>query len=605
MRSAVKLDKQGNIIRRGDESDDEEDQGSNRNRYNRRAGYNGADAHVSGMAAIRVRESHLESNLYQQVTVPQEMIARDDSASTRRYDMISIFGLRPPELVPVFQNPNEYFRLTIIGDGVVSEDKIREGLNSDLRQCRWFDCLSRPVHIRLNGLSEVMALVQENLAELQTTQYLSGDPDRKAFNISANEMVRDLVRVHEADADSLSEADQIWKSSSNDWIKHDGLELLPIPYFSDVNPRNTQQFFISMVLTMGKYTTEIDALKNATPRRCLERVRLISTATDVASRRRDLATLLYNYVTKQVVYLPNSFRRTDGFVVHARQILEDIVMRDEFPQFEIPFLTTELFASNEEKFKKFWDDMKASQLDSIYATLGRNTPGIPDRRDVENASRYDHLRWDPTRSLIQAEGQNRASFEEQSLALRTAVYSIQRYRSSAVGQESLTLTKNVITHGAPGSGKSFVGQTSVLYALSQGLRCLSTSLMGPRALQIGGIHYHRLFCLNVNNMPGSIHPYREAELALQKLRKKPTYMHALLTMDVMFLDEAGQTSAEQLAVFDIILRKLRKSSAPFGGVLLLGTMDHTQLQPIASLPFLLSTSVLTCFTMVQLRESVR
>ena len=129
--------------------------------------------------------------------------------------------------------------------------------------------------------------------------------------------------------------------------------------------------------------------------------------------------------------------------------------------------------------------------------------------------------------------------------------------------------------------------------------------MAPRALQIGGIHYHRLFCLTVNNNPGPIHPYREAELALQKLRNKPTYMHALLTMDIMFLDEAGQTSAEQLAVFDIILRKLRKSSAPFGGVLLIGTMDHTQLQPIGSLPFLLSTSVLTCFTMVQLKESVR
>lgn len=360
-----------------------------------------------------------------------------------------------------------------------------------------------------------------------------------------------------------------------------------------------------MVLSMGKYTTEIDALKISTPRRCLERVRLISTATDVNFRRRDLANLLYNYVTKQEVYLPKSFRRTDGFVVHARQILEDIVMRDEFPQFEIPFLTTELFASNEEMFKSFWDDMKASQLDSIYTTLGRNTPGIPDRRDVENASRYDHLQWDPTRSLVQAAGQNRALFEEQSLALCTAVYSIQKYGSSAVGRASLTLTKNVITHGTPGSRKSFVGQTNVMYVLSQGLRCLSTTLMAPRANQIGGIHYHHIFCLNVNHNSACIQPYREAELAMQKLRNKPTYIHALLTMNVMFLDEAGQISAEQLAVFDIILRKLRKSLAPFGGVLLLGTMDHTQLQPIAALPFLLFTSVLTCFTMVQLKVSVR
>lgn len=150
--------------------------------------------------------------------------------------MISIFGLRPPELVPVFQNPNEYFRLTIIGNGVLSKDKMREGLNRDLRQCRWFDCLSRPVHIRLNGLSEVTALVEGNLAKLQTPQYLARDPGRKAFNISANEMVRYLICVHEADTDSLSETDQSWKSSRNNWIKRDNLELLPIPYFSDVNP---------------------------------------------------------------------------------------------------------------------------------------------------------------------------------------------------------------------------------------------------------------------------------------------------------------------------------------------------------------------------------
>lgn len=92
---------------------------------------------------------------------------------------------------------------------------------------------------------------------------------------------------------------------------------------------------------------------------------------------------------------------------------------------------------------------------------------------------------------------------------------------------------------------------------------------------------------------------------MQRIQRKPIYLHMLLTMDVLFLDEAGQISAEMMAVFDIIMRKLRQSQVPFGGVLVLGTMDHTQIQPIKALPFLTSTLVMTCFSCVKLKHSVR
>ena len=78
-----------------------------------------------------------------------------------------------------------------------------------------------------------------------------------------------------------------------------------------------------------------------------------------------------------------------------------------------------------------------------------------------------------------------------------------------------------------------------------------------------------------------------------------------MTVDVGFLDEASQVSAEQLSILKIILRKLRKSELPFGGVLILGSMDHTQTHPVNATPFLLSSLILTTFTMVQLKESVR
>ena len=113
-------------------------------------------------------------------------------------------------------------------------------------------------------------------------------------------------------------------------------------------------------------------------------------------------------------------------------------------------------------------------------------------------------------------------------------------------------------------------------------------LMGVRATALGGIHLHKLFKFPTD-AGASASPFCVAELAMQKIKRDKTLLHALLTLDAIFLDEAGQTSAEQLSAMDIVLRKLRKSQIPFGGVLILGTMDPSQLKPINQLPFLTSS----------------
>ena len=98
-----------------------------------------------------------------------------------------------------------------------------------------------------------------------------------------------------------------------------------------------------------------------------------------------------------------------------------------------------------------------------------------------------------------------------------------------------------------------------------------------------------------------------AKLVLAKLRTKSSMalLHLLLTMDVFLLDECGKLSAQQFALVDIILRHARNSALPFGGVLIFGTFDHRQLGAIDGLPFLLSTHILTDFTLVRLEHSVR
>ena len=79
----------------------------------------------------------------------------------------------------------------------------------------------------------------------------------------------------------------------------------------------------------------------------------------------------------------------------------------------------------------------------------------------------------------------------------------------------------------------------------------------------------------------------------------------MMVLDVIFFDEIGQLPAETFSAIEIILRRVRKNDIFLGGVLLISTMDHTQLQPVTRRPFLLSTHVITCFKMIKLHKSVR
>ena len=67
----------------------------------------------------------------------------------------------------------------------------------------------------------------------------------------------------------------------------------------------------------------------------------------------------------------------------------------------------------------------------------------------------------------------------------------------------------------------------------------------------------------------------------------------------------GQCSAEFSATFDIIMRQVRNSNIFMGEVLLIFTIDHSQIQPICGRPFLTSCHVILYFKMVALEHLVR
>ena len=189
------------------------------------------------------------------------------------------------------------------------------------------------------------------------------------------------------------------------------------------------------------------------------------------------------------------------------------------------------------------------------------------------------------------------------LAVTVGTRLIEKYHRQ-FGPTTDIFTKGEVITGVPGSGKSHVIQYLSLVAMSKGLRVMTTALMAVRAMALGGEHMHQLFCINTKTH-GT--PHRHAELAIDKLhcQSQILHLHALLTMDVLVIDEVGQLSAAQFTVLDIILRKLRNSNIPFGGVLILCTMDHRQFSAINGLPFLLSSHVLTNLVLIGLKHSVR
>ena len=67
----------------------------------------------------------------------------------------------------------------------------------------------------------------------------------------------------------------------------------------------------------------------------------------------------------------------------------------------------------------------------------------------------------------------------------------------------------------------------------------------------------------------------------------------------------GKISAEFISFYDIILRKMRNSTTFMGGILIIGSLDHLQIQPINRRLFFKSSSINPCLKIISLKHYVR
>lgn len=237
-------------------------------------------------------------------------------------------------------------------------------------------------------------------------------------------------------------------------------------------------------------------------------------------------------------------------------------------------------------------------IDAAYKELGPEMcADIPTKEELMSASLSDPINWDPLTSFKQGETQNDESFKEQKFVVKVTCAAIDKYIDLS---RAAKVTKNIGIRGFPGGGKTYTGIYCIIYAMSRGLDCIATAIMGTRAAALGGIHWHKLLGIPIDK---KLTPQWAAEIALNKIEFDPPLLNFIQTLDVIFADELGQLSAEFVCTLNIILCRIRGNGNIFGGCLLIGTLDHTQIQPWDGRPFLTSPLVIPAFDMVQLKCS--
>ena len=532
---------------------------------------------------------------WRQHTENELLIFDDLKQSNLSIDKITQYCLRPPEFRKTIDMVGHYYRWFYIQmNSKLDSVKMDEMINQSLEVTWWVDGLQRQVKLRKIALSELM----------DWCDYIENDNDENIDGVHAMiEVFRKIFRVTTIDPTELSHDEAIFLCHANENLLYinEKEESLPIPVFSYIKPSMGIQFLHHILLSLGRFETEIDLILHPTIRESFRYAKLIGSGENEDELLSYSYRLSEKFIEKQLRYFPNSMRVLDSYIVISGELFDSTLVNDELPITEMPPVQlSTLLASREEESVQYKQRLKSDIIDACFNELGPLVDlfNIPSKVELLNAFEVT-IQWNPVESLLQTDTQSDASFEEQTLWIGACCQQIDSY-SDITNQTRYT--KNFIFRGSPGSGKTFCLVYCTLYAISKGLNVMTTAMMAKRALQLGGIHWHVILCLPTER---NLTPHRRAELAILKLMRDPKKIDFLRSLNSICGDEFGQISSELFATFDMIFRTIRNSNMFFGGVLILGTLDHLQIQPIDGRPFLTSNSIISCFKMAKLDHSVR
>ena len=426
----------------------------------------------------------------------------------------------------------------------LSEAELNKKIDKDFMLSAWIDGLGHQVCLRKKAIPEALAYIEK------TFPSFDNEDDQPPFYVTIDffHLIQELFEANSQGEELDEESREVFDFMKQNLIHDDTCTHLPVPVFSYVKPTMNTQFILHILISLGHFETEADLTAHSSLREALPNANLIGPENDAESLQEYSNKLLDLYITDQLVYFPNSERVKAPWIITVGNLLDGIIVRDILPITDLPPVQqTILIQSVSDECKAYKvrkkSDMLKAAMNELESSIARCN--IPSTDEFMTATIEKPLEWDPIENFTQCPNQSLESFEEQKLAILLCVNTLDSY-CDIFNKQDGTYVKCRVTHGAPGSGKSFISQYVLLYSISCGLNVSITALMANRANQLGGEHIHKMFTIQPKQ---NITPAWTAELAYNRIMKSPVILDNCHSCQVLFVDEAGQISAELLSVF--------------------------------------------------------
>ena len=222
---------------------------------------------------------------------------------------------------------------------------------------------------------------------------------------------------------------KIFEFIQNNLLFEDKLKLL-IPVHSYIQPSTQHQFILHLLLSLGRYKTEIDLVQHASLRDAFRYAKLIGNNNDKESLLKYNDNIFVCFIEKQLVYFPNSRQIIDTWIQSTGELLDEVIINDNIPITEMPSVQlTSILKSVNAKCVSVINKLKKDVVSSTLKELDGSSEAcnIPCLNDFLEATKSSPLEWNACHNLTQTSNQPYKSFTEKYFAIKTCAEAIENY----------------------------------------------------------------------------------------------------------------------------------------------------------------------------------
>ena len=528
----------------------------------------------------------------------QQLVIRDSMFSTVTIDRVTVFSVRPCELVGTFDTLLTYFKFFTRSKRSIPGGIYGFYIDRNLEDSSWIDGLGHEVKIRYRAID---AAVEHLDGLLAIGRSFRREVSRlfKRIKVLKDAAVAANRRVPCDNRDAKFFRRFVDFESHNDGNPM-APRTLPTVVFSDVKPSNPTKFLVHLLLSMGSFKTECELLRQPDMLSSFVHAKILAPRGSPGFEE-SVNNLIRRYIVEQLAYAPIRTKTLDYYATEAARVLRQVFVDEDLRIIDTPgVLFTSLQEECSENVEAKLLEMKQTVVDACFRSLSwlvEASPGFPAKEELTNGTvtKSNPHPWDGQLVQNTNRGQGEASHVEHLRCAQVIRNIVTKYSNA-----SDHFIKSLLVLGGPGCGKTFEMMYGVLQCLCKGLLVMTTALLSARARTLGGIHFHRLFCVRKGRTPQQI-----AEAAAIAVMKNPILYAFFLRLDGLAIDEFGQLSAELFSAFEIFMRIIRGVNTFFGGIILFGSIDDAQIRTFTGTPVLLSPHILTSFDICTLEHSVR